>query len=87
MTDALAELVKFRSSPFFAYYAARAQYECDQATLKVFQPLDKDDPYAIQHREQLIGEAQAYLYLASKSLTDLTNLQELVTKQQANEQS
>lgn len=80
-TDALAELIKFRNSPFFAYYAGRAQFECDEATRKVFLPLSHEDPYAVQHREQLIGEAPAYLFFKSLSDADLLGLQELVKKQ------
>ena len=86
-TDALAELVKFRNSPFFAHYRASAQLECDKATAGVFKPLNPEDPYALQHREQLIGEAQAYLFLASKSDADLAHLQRTVTEQQNQTQS
>jgi hypothetical protein len=80
--DALAELVRFRNSPFYAYYIAQAQAQSDEATKKVFSPLDKEDPYAIQHREQLIGEASAYLFIGVKAADDLLNLQKIVTEQQ-----
>ena len=80
--DALAELVKFQNSPFYSYYVAQAQAQSDEATKKVFAPLDKDDPYAIQHREQLIGEASAYLFIGVKASDDLINLQKIVTEQQ-----
>jgi hypothetical protein len=81
LTDALTELNKFRSSPFFAYYAGRCQFQCDEATRKVFLPLDSSDPFAKEHREQLIGEAPAYLYFKTLSDADLTGLQKAITKQ------
>lgn len=74
--------MKFRNSPFFAYYCGQAQAQCDKATINVFKPLDPSDPYAKEHREQLIGEAQAYLFLAAESEQDLCNLQRIVTEQQ-----
>jgi hypothetical protein len=79
--SALAELVRFRESPFFAYYAGRARAEADNATRKVFEPLDPKDPYAKEHREQLIGEAQAYLFIPELCQEDLQALQEIVTNQ------
>jgi hypothetical protein len=59
----------------------KARAEADAATQKVFAPLDPSDPYAREHREQLIGEVQAYLYVAEICKDDLEALQEIVTKQ------
>ena len=83
-TDALAQLLAFQNSAAFRHYSGRLQADADAAINKVCAPLDSDDPYAREHREQLIGASVAFLKLFQLIQSDTTSLQEIV-KNQANE--
>jgi len=73
--------MRFRSSPFYPYYTGQLQLEADNALIAVCDKLNTEDPYAVQHREQLIGAAPAFLKFTQICDDDLLILQEKVTSQ------
>lgn len=51
------------------------------ATQRIMSPLDHADPYAKEHREQLIGAAPSYLYFQTTANDLQQELIEAIKKQ------